>query len=131
LPCPKTHNLAWFSGALKLAVGFMHPGERRALHTRHLQQKIAELNLCWQPDLTIMDCRKAFVTGGPEKGQIAEPGLLLASGDIVAIDIEAMKILLTYGAENKLPSDPVQLPQIATALRHGLGTYDGNYLLID
>ena len=26
LPCMKTHSIAWFTGALKLAVGFMHPG---------------------------------------------------------------------------------------------------------
>ena len=55
LPCMKTHNLARFSGALKLAVGFMHPGERRALHARFLEQKVAEISLCWQPNLIIMD----------------------------------------------------------------------------
>jgi uncharacterized protein (DUF362 family) len=48
LPCLKTHNLARFSGTLKLAMGFMHPGERRALHARHLEQKIAEISLCWR-----------------------------------------------------------------------------------
>ena len=131
LPCSKTHKLSQFSGALKLAVGFMHPGERRALHIRHLQQKVADLNLCWQPDLVIMDTRKAFVAGGPEKGQLAEPGLLLASGDAVATDIEAVRILLKYGAEESLPPDPRQLPQIATALKHGLGPTDGDYLLVE
>ena len=131
LPCAKTHNLSQFSGALKLAVGFMHPGERRALHLRHLQQKIADLNLCWQPNLVIMDGRKAFVAGGPEKGQLAEPGYLLASGDAVATDIEAIRILLKYGAEKSLPSDPRQLPQIAIAFKHGLGSPDGNYLLVE
>lgn len=131
LPCLKTHNLARFSGALKLAVGFMHPGERRALHAHHLEQKVAEINLCWQPNLVIMDCRKGFVSGGPDKGQLVEPGLLLASGDLVAIDIEAMKILLTYKAKNKLVPDPLQLPQIVTALKHGLGLGGGNYIVVE
>ncbi len=130
LPCMKTHNLARFSGALKLAVGFMHPGERRALHAHHLEQKIAEISLCWQPDLVIMDSRKAFVRGGPDKGQLVEPGLLLASGDLVAIDIEAMRILLTYEAKNKLVPDPLQSPQIATALKHGLGPSGGSYIVV-
>ncbi len=131
LPCLKTHRLAWYSGALKLAVGFVHPGERRAFHFSHLQQKLAEVNLCWQPDLIIMDGRKAFVSGGPDKGQLVEPGLLLASGDLVAIDVEAVKVILAYGADNKLPPNPGQLPQIVTALKHGLGVGENDYIVVE
>lgn len=130
LPVMKTHNIARFSGALKLAVGFMHPGERRALHARHLEQKVAEINLCWQPNLILMDARKAFLSGGPAKGQLAEPGLLLACGDLVAIDVEAMKVLLTYKAKNRLPADPWQSPQIVTALRHSLGVAKNGYIVV-
>ena len=126
----KTHTSARFSGALKLTVGFMHPGERRALHARHLEQKIAEISLCWQPNLVIMDGRKGFVSGGPDKGQLVEPGLLLASGDLVAIDIEAMRILLTYEAKNRLVPDPLQSPQVVTALKHGLGSSGGSYIVV-
>jgi len=131
LPCMKTHNIARFSGALKLAVGFMHPGERRALHAHCLEQKIAEISLCWQPNLIVMDGRKAFVSGGPDKGQVVEPGLLLASGDPVAIDIEAMKVLLTYEARNKLVHDPWQSLQITTALKHSLGSQKGSYIVVE
>jgi uncharacterized protein (DUF362 family) len=131
LPCMKTHSMAGFTGALKLAVGFMHPGERRALHARHLEQKIAEISLCWQPDLIVMDARKAFISGGPDKGQLAEPGLVLASGDLVAIDVEAMRALLTYEAKNKLTADPWQAPQIITALNHGLGAEENRYIVVE
>jgi len=131
LPCMKTHNIAGFSGALKLTVGFMHPGERRALHARYLKQKIAEISLCWQPDLIVMDGRKTFVSGGPDKGQLAEPGLVFASGDLIAIDVEAMKVLLSYEAKNKLVADPWQSPQIATALKHGLGVGKGGYIVVE
>jgi len=131
LPCMKTHNLARFSGALKLAVGFVHPGERRALHARHLEQKVVEISLCWQPNLIIMDGRKAFVSGGPAKGQLVEPGVVLASGDLVAIDVEATKVLLAYEASNKLVADPWQLPQVMTALRHGLGTGKDRYIVVE
>ncbi len=131
LPCMRTHRIARFSGALKLAVGFMHPGERRALHARHLEQKITELSLCWQPNLIIMDGRKAFVSGGPEKGQLVEPGLVLASGDLVAIDVEAMRALLTYEADNKLVADPWQSPQIIAALKHGLGAGENRYIVVE
>jgi uncharacterized protein (DUF362 family) len=119
VPCLKTHGLAGFSGALKLAFGLVHPGERRGFHTGHLQEKLAEVNLWRLPDLVIMDGRKAFVTGGPNRGQVAEPGIIMASGDSVALDIEAIKTLVEYGA--RLPADPCQITQLAAADRHGLG----------
>ncbi len=129
LPCMKTHRLAAFSGALKLAFGFTHPGERRFFHRGHLQEKLAEVNLCWQPQLIIADGRQAFVTGGPNTGRRAEPGVILASGDLVAIDIEAVRILESHGAD--LPTDPVQLPQIRHALRHKLGSPPGAYDVVE
>jgi uncharacterized protein (DUF362 family) len=131
LPLMKTHIRGRFSGALKLAVGFMHPGELRALHARHLEQKIAEISLCWQPNLIIMDGRKTFVSGGPDKGQLEKPEIVLASGDLVAIDVEAIKVLLVYKANNKLVADPWQLPQVMTALRHGLGTGKDRYIVVE
>ena len=131
LPCMKTHRQARFTGALKLSVGFMHPGERRSLHVRHLEEKVAEINLCWQPDLIIMDGRKAFVAGGPDTGQVVEPGVLLASGDLVATDVEAMGILLAHKADNRLPVDPWQSRQVTAALRHGLGSAKGEYRLVE
>ncbi len=130
LPGMKTHYIARFSGALKLVVGFMHPGERRTLHARHLEQKVAEISLCWQPNLILMDARKAFLSSGPAKGQLAEPGLVLASGDLVAIDVEAMKVLLTYKAKNRLLADPWQSLQIVTALRHNLGAGKNGYIVV-
>ena len=121
VPCMKTHPLARFSLSLKLAIGIVHPGEHRSMHLRNLERKIAEFNLTLQPDLVIMDGRKAFVTGGPDKGEIVEPGVVMASGDQVAIDVEALKILGSYKAKNRLLSNPYDSPQIVTALRHRLG----------
>ena len=131
LPCMKTHSIGAFSGAIKLAFGFAAPGQRRGAHLGRLQEKVAEVNLCWQPDLIIMDGRKAFVAGGPDKGQLVEPGLLLASGDLIAIDVEAMRVLLDYGASNNIPDNPWNLPQVATALKHGLGVGEGQYVVLD
>jgi uncharacterized protein (DUF362 family) len=122
LPCLKTHQLARFSLSLKLAVGFVHPGERRSMHMRNLERKIAEFNLALQPDLVIMDGRKAFVSGGPATGELVEPGVIMASGDQVAIDVEALKILGSYKAKNRLLPNPYDSPQIVTALRHRLGS---------
>ena len=64
-------------------------------------------------------------------GQLVEPGLVLASGDLAAIDVEAMKVVLEYRASNKIPLNPWELPQIATALKHGLGSGADKYIVID
>jgi len=130
LPCMKTHKLARFSLSLKLAVGLVHPGERRAMHRRELERKVAEVNLFRQPDLIIMDGRRAFVSGGPDKGELVEPGIILASGDMVAIDVEALKVLLSYRARNRLTANPWDAPQVATALRHGLGVGENGYRVV-
>jgi len=122
VPCMKTHQIARFTLSLKLAVGFVHPGERRSMHMRNLERKIAEFNLALQPDLIIMDGRKAFVSGGPATGELVETGVIMASGDQVAIDVEALKILGSYKAKNRLLPNPYDSPQIITALRHRLGS---------
>ncbi len=78
-----------------------------------------------------MDGRKAFVSGGPDKGQLVRPDLVLASGDLIAVDVEAMKALLTYRAKNKLMANPWQSLQITTALKHNLGVGKGRYILVE
>ena len=93
LPCLKTHFQAHFTGALKLSVGFMKPSQRVLLHLKNIQEKIAELNKIINPDLIIMDARKCFIKGGPSRGEIREPNLILASDDRVAIDVEGIKVI--------------------------------------
>ncbi len=51
----KTHQSADFSLAMKNLVGFLHPQERPKLHEAYLREKIAELGMVIQPDITIMD----------------------------------------------------------------------------
>lgn len=131
VPCLKTHKLAGFTGALKLAFGFVHPGERRAFHRKNLRHKLAEVSLCWQPTLVIMDGRRSFISGGPDKGCLVEPGMVMASGDLVAIDVEAIKILLSFKGKTRLYPDPWQDPQIATAVKHGLGCPNRKYALVE
>lgn len=132
LPCLKTHRYARFTASLKLAVGLMKPRERILLHLRKLEEKIAELNSVFRPDLIIMDARKCFVTEGPEKGEIREPNLILASQDRIAIDIEGLKILKSYPARNKLNLPLWEFPQIKRAVELGLGVKSENdYLVIE
>lgn len=96
-PLMKTHHAAGFTGAIKLSMGFVKPiPDQITFHMKYLQEKIAELMLVIKADLIIMDARKVFVTGGPSKGTLREPNLILASGDQVAIDVEGVKVLQSY-----------------------------------
>jgi len=116
LPCLKTHRWAQFTGALKLAVGLMKPAERVLLHARYLQEKIAELSSLFDPVLTIMDGRRCFITRGPEAGELAEPGLILASTSRAAVDIEGIKIIQNFPGNALADIKPEELPQINRAL---------------
>jgi uncharacterized protein (DUF362 family) len=121
LPCLKTHKYAQYTGALKLAVGFMKPVERINLHLSHLQEKIAELNTLFNVDLIIMDARKCFITGGPAEGEVREPNLILASDDRIAIDVEGIKIIQSFKGNSLKNINPWQLPQIKRAVELNLG----------
>ncbi len=121
LPCMKTHRYARFSLSLKLAVGLLDLRQRGDLHSAHLEEKTAELNLAVHPDLIIMDGRRCFVTGGPDVGRVEEPNIILASGDRIAIDVEALKILKGYKADNRLDMPVWEFPQIKRAVELDLG----------
>jgi uncharacterized protein (DUF362 family) len=130
LPCMKTHRYARFSLSLKLAVGLLGFRQRNDLHSARLEEKIAELNLAVRPDLIIMDGRKCFVTGGPDVGLVKEPNLILASGDRIAIDVEALRILKGYKAENRLDMDVWEFPQISHAVKLGIGVKNENEMRV-
>lgn len=131
LPNLKTHALARFSIGLKFAVGLTEPSTRRALHDDHLEEKVVEINLAIKPDLIILDARKCLVTGGPAKGRKKRANFVLASTDLVALDVEALKILMSFKAKNRLDMPICELPQIATAKKLGLGVQnEEDYLLI-
>ncbi len=123
LPNMKTHRLARFTLSLKLAYGFLsHSYRAMQLHFFNLEKKIAEVNRAIHPDLVIMDARKCFVTGGPDHGDIEYPNSILASGDRVAIDAKAVRILKSYNAKNSLVyENPFQYAQIRRAAELGLG----------
>jgi uncharacterized protein (DUF362 family) len=118
--CMKTHRWAKFTLSLKLSVGFMKPWERGMLHARHLEEKIADLNLVVHPGLVIMDGRKCFISGGPACGELRTPDLVMASGDRTALDVEAIKVIKSYEGSS-LTEDPWNYGQVRRAVELGFG----------
>ena len=89
-----------------------------------VEARIAELNLAWQPNLVIMDARRNTL-GWHGRGPYIYSNLIMASGDMVAIDAEGVKILKSYGADNRLKDIPVEeIGQIKTAAALGIGSLD-------
>ncbi len=115
----KTHSLARFSMSLKLAFGFVRRRQRIRFHMGNLQKKIADLNLVVHPNLIVMDGRQCFIAGGPFKGEVRNPNIVLASGDRVSIDVEGIKVIESFeGAD--LKDDPWSYDQIKRAVELGL-----------
>ncbi|MCJ7683880.1 MAG: DUF362 domain-containing protein [Desulfobacteraceae bacterium] len=134
LPIMKTHFLAGFSMSLKLTVGLVHLYDRSILHGDNnlfVSQRSTEMNIPIKPDLIIMDGRISFVSGGPAIGLAVHPGVVLASGDQVAMDVQGVRLLQNYAAVNHLTGDAWDLPQIKTAVKHGLGVRkDSEWILV-
>jgi len=120
-PCLKTHRISRFTASMKLFVGWIKHTERLRMHARRLEQKAVDLASYFQPSLIVMDARKCFVTGGPMSGQLECSGFILASGDMVSIDVEGVRILQSYGTKNRLDRNVWELPQIAHAVEIGIG----------
>ncbi len=119
--CLKTHWLAKFSVSLKLTVGAVRPRYRAALHFGgRFEERIAEIASAFSPDLLLVDGRTAFVRGGPCYGLVRRPNVILAAGDRVALDIEAIRVLQRY-QECALTDDPWSYGQIRAAVRLRLG----------
>jgi uncharacterized protein (DUF362 family) len=91
------------------------------MHARNLQPKIADLASYFNPDLIVMDARTCFVEGGPSSGTCSSPGVILASGDMVSVDVEGVKLIQCCNAENKLDMDVWDIPQIKRAVEIGMG----------
>lgn len=131
LPNMRTHSAGGYSGAMKLAVGWIDLDDRDKLHAvrEEMQPRAVELNLGWQPELIIMDCRRC-TTGWQGRGDYVFPGCFMASGDMVAIDAEGVKILKRFPDDNYLKDKEVEeIPQIVHARKLGLGSMD--YELIE
>ena len=129
--CIKTHRFGGhFTLSMKNSVGLVAkkvPGGMYdymwELHTSPYQrQMIAEINSNYNVDFVLMDGIKAFTTGGPDRGTLVEPNLLLASRDRVAIDAVGVAILKMYGAKGKVgEADIFEQAQLHRAAELGFG----------
>jgi len=119
VPVIHTHSITGVSLSLKNSVGFLDSWSRKKMHFfGHIQERVAELNLVYQVDLVVLDGTRAFISGGPSRGELVEPMTLVVSKSRVQADIAAYQLLIDWGA--KLPLPPERHPQIAHAMEIGI-----------
>ncbi len=130
--CLKTHRFGGhFTMSLKNSVGLIAkrvPGINHdfmgELHSSpHQRLMIAEINKFYRIDLIVMDATEGFTTGGPEKGKLIYPGVIIAGTDRVAIDAVGVALLRSYGTMSDVMEGRIfEQEQIARAAELGIGT---------
>jgi uncharacterized protein (DUF362 family) len=134
--CLKTHRYGGdFTLSLKNMVGTIAkriPGLdydfMSELHSS-LRQKsmIAEISKFCRTDIVVMDATEGFSSGGPDKGELIKPGVILASRDRVAIDAVGVALLRASGTVPRVMNEKIfDQEQIARAaeLDVGIGSAD-------
>ncbi|RPI39879.1 MAG: DUF362 domain-containing protein [Methanoregulaceae archaeon] len=129
--CLKTHRYGGdFTLSLKNMVGTIArrlPGLdydfMNELHTSPRQKSmIAEISKFCRTDIIVMDATLGFSSGGPDKGKLIEPGVILASRDRVAIDAAGVALLRASGTVPAVMKGMIfEQEQIARAVELGVG----------
>ncbi len=129
--CLKSHRFGGhITMSLKNSVGMVaahDPGDgynyMAELHgSSYQRQMIAEINTAYRPELVIMDGIQGFSKGGPERGTLIEPHIMVAGRDRVAVDAAGVAVLRIYGTTGEVSRGGVfEQEQIARAAELGLG----------
>jgi uncharacterized protein (DUF362 family)/ferredoxin len=109
LPRLKTHQLMYFSGAIKNLFGLVPGLGKSAFHLRfpgreEFAAMLADLCLAAAPDFSVMDSVVAMEGPGPNNGRPKELDLILASRDPLALD---------WIASSLVGYDPAKVPYLA------------------
>lgn len=119
IPVIHTHGMTGVSLSLKNSVGLLDAKSRLKMHaSRSLQEKVAEINLFYKVDLVVLDGTRVFISGGPNRGEMLGPNVVVVSPSRVQADITAYDLLVKWGAA--LPQPAVEHPQIAHAIKIGI-----------
>jgi len=136
LPVAKTHTIADFTMGIKNWVGLIHPSDRKYLHSRDREKglfgsMLSEIHLTRKPSFLVMDATKVFVSGGPSRGDMVQPDLVIASSDLVANDVVGLALLKTLGTIEEIQNKSVWVqPQINRAVELGLGIKKASQILL-
>ena len=98
LPKLKTHQLMYYTGALKNTFGFVPSVTKSTFHVRFPSREsfaamIVDLNLAVKPAYALMDAITGMEGPGPSAGSPRHIGLVLASSNLLALDAAASSLI--------------------------------------
>lgn len=106
LPTLRAHRLAGFTMGLKNFVGAIPQDDRFFMHdSPNFLQMVAEIPLCTNKiHLTVLDAREGWSTikPGVEGGTVINPGIVIASKNIVGADVVGFGLLKHFGTTSDL-----------------------------
>ena len=103
------------------------PGRELRFHGRTAQFPAPALDdrrdqRFYRTDLVVMDATEGFASGGPDKGKLIRPGLIIAGGDRVAVDAVGVALLRIHNTVPDVADGQIfGLEQIARAAELGVG----------
>ena len=122
LPKLKTHQLMYYTGALKNSFGLVPSMLKSTLHVRFSSREafasmLVDLNMAVKPGYAFMDAVTAMEGPGPSAGNPRHIGLVLASSNLLAMDV-AGSTIIGY--------PPMEIPVNREALGRGCWLSDFN-----
>jgi len=126
LPQAKSHSTTGISMGIKGLMGLIW--DRWSFHGKYnINQALADLATVLRPQLTLLDATRALTTGGPGgPGDVAEPRLVVAGTDPVAVDAYGVTVSPWYGQR----FTGRQVEHLAVASQRGLGRIDVERLTV-
>jgi uncharacterized protein (DUF362 family)/ferredoxin len=115
IPKLKTHQLMYFTGAMKNIFGLIPSVAKSPYHVRFSSREsfaamLVDLNLAVKPAYTFMDAVIGMEGHGPAAGNPRQVGLVMASSNLLAMDIAATTVICY---------PPSEIPVIKDALSRG------------
>ncbi|WMW22180.1 DUF362 domain-containing protein [Methanolobus mangrovi] len=119
LPKMKTHELTYYTGAVKNMFGALPLRTRKEMHLladrRIFGEAVIDLYSVAKPHLAVMDAVVGMEGNGPSHGTPVKTGAILASYDCVSLDVVASELI---------GFDPMRIPTTSAAIERGFGSKD-------
>ena len=116
LPKLKTHELTYYTGAVKNFFGALPLKCRKEIHLLGKRdlfgEAVADVYSAIRPAFAVMDGVMGMEGNGPSHGKPVNSGVILASPDCVSLDIVAAELI---------GFDPLKIPTTAGAIKKGFG----------
>ncbi|WMW24098.1 DUF362 domain-containing protein [Methanolobus sediminis] len=126
LPKMKTHELTYYTGAVKNMFGALPLKTRKEMHLlgdrKLFGEGVIDLYSIAKPHLAVMDAVVGMEGNGPAHGTPIKTGAIMASYDCVSLDVIASGIIGV---------DPMHVPTTVAAIERGFGSRNPDVVGID